>query len=325
MNTPLRIFIGSSSEGVPVAREIAELLRQHPGLEPSLWTEGTFALSKTYIESLETELTQAHFAILVLTPDDVVVSKDEETLVPRDNLVFELGLFMGQLGRERCYIVHEKERPLKLPSDLLGMRPAGYKMTQGATLRDALDRPAGLIAQQVKSIGPRTITHADVIKQIELARAFVPRVVGTWWERFRSTGKESLSFFQVTPDPTTNTVQLSGDAYGSDGGYEAHWKSVAVRLVVDQRRLHYSWEGTHPRSEKPAESFRGFGDFTFDDAPGIFTHGEGSFSDVAGASETATWKSVTLRREAREDDIAKMTKGREAEKAVVVLRVLGEF
>jgi hypothetical protein len=294
-------------------------------LKPTLWNAGTFELSKTYIESLETELTQADFAILVLGPDDIVVSREEVSLAPRDNFLFELGLFMGRLGRERCYLVHEKERSFKLPSDLLGVRPAGYKMTDGGTLRDALDRPAGLIAQHVKSTGPRAITPGEVIKQIEVAGAFASRLIGAWWERFESRGKENVSFFQITPDPATNTVQLSGDAYGSGGEFEAHWESVAVRLVVDQRRLHYSWEGTHPRSETPTESFRGFGDFKFDDAPGRFTRGKGGFSDVAGASETATWKSVTLRRVADQDDIAKMTNGRDVEKTAVVLRVLEEL
>jgi hypothetical protein len=325
MESTLRIFIGSSSEGLPVARAIAELLAQHHGVAPSLWNEGSFELSKTYIESLETELTQAHFAILVLTPDDVVVSREEGSLAPRDNLLFELGLFMGRLGRERCFLVHEKEQSLKLPSDLLGVRPAGYAVAEGGTLRDALTRPAGLIAQHIRSVGPRAITPADVTKQLELAAAFATRLVGAWWQRFQLQGKESISFFQIAPDPVTNSVQLSGDAYRSDGGFEAHWDSVAVRLAVDQRKLYYSWEGTRPRSEKPTELFRGFGEFKFDDAPGIFMQGTGSFSDVAGVSDTATWKSVALRRATSEDDVTKMTKGRDAEKAAVVLRVLQEF
>ena len=38
------------------------------------------------------------FAILVLTADDLVASRDVLSTAPRDNVLFELGLFMGGLG-----------------------------------------------------------------------------------------------------------------------------------------------------------------------------------------------------------------------------------
>jgi len=325
MSTKQRIFIGSSSEGLPVAEALADLLAQRADLAPVLWNQGTFELSKTYIESLETELSKAHFAVLVLTAVDVVVSRDQESLAPRDNLVFELGLFIGRLGRERCFMVLEKDQPLKLPSDLLGVRPAGYAVAESRTLREALERPARLIAEHAVTVGPRAITPDDVIQRIELTRRFADRLVGAWWERFQLQGKESLAFFQIVPDPATNSVRMSGDAYGPTGDLEAHWETVAVRLAPEQRTLFYAWQGSHPRSNVPAESFRGFGEFTFEEAPGRFERGRGSFSDVAGVSRTTSWKSVAMRRIDRTDDIAAMTGGREAEKKAVAGRVLGEF
>lgn len=325
MDTTLRIFIGSSSEGLPVAQELARQLRQHPNLTPSLWNEGTFELSKTYIESLETELAKAHFAILVLTPDDVQLTRAVERLAPRDNLIFELGLFIGRMGRERCFIVHEKDALLKLPSDLLGVRPAGYKTANNESLCKALARPAELIAQHVAQIGPRAITSDEVIKQIELARGFADRLTGAWWERFQLEGNESVTFFRIRPDATTNSIRMDGDAYGPAGEWEAHWETVSVRLAPGDRKLYYAWQGTHPRSTAPAELFRGFGEMTFDDTTGNFTLGQGSFSDIAGVSSIANWKSVSVRRVERQDDIATMSSGRAAEKKAIVLRVLSEF
>lgn len=325
MDSRHHIFIGSSTEGLPVARTLAHLLDSYTNLAPSLWNEGTFELSKTYIESLETELSKAHFAVLVLTPEDVIVSREHESLGPRDNVIFELGLFIGRLGRDRCFMVQPKQQPLKVPSDLMGVQPVGYMVEDRSSLHDALKRPAELIARHVEKIGPRAITSNEIMKRIELMRDFAARLVGAWWERFQLQGKESLAFFQIDTDATTNAVQMFGDAYGPGGEFEAHWETIAVRLVPEQKKLFYTWQGAHPRSETPAESFRGFGEFTFDDAADRFLEGRGSFSDVAGVSRATNWKSVSVRRVEREDDVVTMSRGREAEKKAIVLRVLSEL
>ncbi len=60
--------------------------------------------------------------IMVLSPDDITTSRKLKSLAPRDNVIFELGLFMGSLGRERCYMVRQDNSQLKIPSDLLGIK-----------------------------------------------------------------------------------------------------------------------------------------------------------------------------------------------------------
>jgi hypothetical protein len=62
------------------------------------------------------------FAVLVLTADDLTSSKGRRTAAPRDNVIFELGLFMGVRGRRRAFavIAPNKAGKLKLPSDLAG-------------------------------------------------------------------------------------------------------------------------------------------------------------------------------------------------------------
>jgi predicted nucleotide-binding protein len=87
-----RIFVASSSEGLDIAETVKELLeiqlQSVAGVH--LWTGGTFEDSKAYIESLESELNNATFAVLVLTEDDKVLNRRKKQWVPRDNLVFEL-------------------------------------------------------------------------------------------------------------------------------------------------------------------------------------------------------------------------------------------
>ena len=58
-----------------------------------------FDPSKTTIENLEQNLDAVEFAVLVITPDDLRTKRETTSEVPRDNVVFELGLYMGRLGR----------------------------------------------------------------------------------------------------------------------------------------------------------------------------------------------------------------------------------
>jgi predicted nucleotide-binding protein len=120
-----RLFVGSSSEGIAFARAVRAYLEQD--VEPTVWDEGTFQLGQTSVESLSAGLSRFDFAVLVLTPDDAIQSRSEDFLGPRDNVIFELGLFMGRLGRDRTFILHQANTSLKLPSDLAGLTTARYQ------------------------------------------------------------------------------------------------------------------------------------------------------------------------------------------------------
>ncbi|MGH7453643.1 MAG: nucleotide-binding protein, partial [bacterium] len=114
------LFIGSSSEGLEVARAIEYQLKDDG--EVTIWNEGIFGLSLGTLESLVNAIERFDFAILVLTPDDLIVSRDISIQAPRDNVMFELGLFIGRLGRSRTFIVCDGDnKNMRLPSDLAGV------------------------------------------------------------------------------------------------------------------------------------------------------------------------------------------------------------
>jgi CRP/FNR family transcriptional regulator, cyclic AMP receptor protein len=119
------LFIGSSSEGYSIADQIYRKLAAAP-IVPRVWTEGVFQPSQTSIESLVKAQEECDFAALVLTADDVTVSRSRKKHSPRDNVVFELGLFMGALGRERVFILKPLGLNIKIPSDLLGVTCIEY-------------------------------------------------------------------------------------------------------------------------------------------------------------------------------------------------------
>jgi hypothetical protein len=77
---------------------------------------------KTIIEKLERNVEDVGFALVLLTPDDIGASREElDKLQPRarQNVIFELGLFVGILGRHRVCALHKGS--LELPSDYQGV------------------------------------------------------------------------------------------------------------------------------------------------------------------------------------------------------------
>ena len=121
-----RLFVGSSSESIEIAYAVQENLDRD--CETTVWTQNVFALSNSALESLLDVLDDFDFAMLIFTPDDVTRIRGEEVQTPRDNLVFELGLFVARLGRERVFlIVPRGAEQLHLPTDLLGVTPAAYE------------------------------------------------------------------------------------------------------------------------------------------------------------------------------------------------------
>lgn len=147
------VFIGSSTEGIEVAKAIQANLDYT--CECQIWSQGLFGLSGGTLETLVKSLNDFDFAILVLTEDDITISRDQEQNSPRDNVIFELGLFIGGLGIDRTFIVVDRQAKLKLPSDLGGITPATFEPPRKGTLQSALGSSCLAIEQAIKKLGTR--------------------------------------------------------------------------------------------------------------------------------------------------------------------------
>ncbi len=141
------LFVGSSKESLPIAQTIQSNL-EHEDILVRLWTDSVFGASKFPIIDLEKQVQEADFAALVLGPDDEVISRDEKSDAPRDNVIFELGLFMGALSHERTFMIIPREGDIKIPTDLLGLTSLKYKSG------DSNDLPAllGPVCNQLRHI-----------------------------------------------------------------------------------------------------------------------------------------------------------------------------
>ena len=146
------VFIGSSTEGIEFARAIRSLLADVA--EVTLWNEGFFRPGNTFIDTLVNALPRFDFAALVLTADDLVQSRDVESMGPRDNVLFELGLFMGRLGRARTFLVHQSRRDLKIPTDLSGVTAAVYEWPrEDQNYRAAVGAACDGIREVIRDLG----------------------------------------------------------------------------------------------------------------------------------------------------------------------------
>ena len=147
------MFIGSSVEGLPTAKAVQVLLDR--SCEAEVWSQGTFGLSEGTLESLVLALGRFDFAVLVLTPHDLTVSRGTGRQVARDNVVFELGLFTGALGRDRTFMLFDRTRPPALPTDLAGITAATFEPHASGNLEAALGAACTRIEGVVGRLGLR--------------------------------------------------------------------------------------------------------------------------------------------------------------------------
>lgn len=119
-----KVFIASSVEGLSVAYSVQANLDHDANC--TVWSQGVFELSTPPIDSLVNTLDNADFAIFVFSPDDEVRMRGKSENAVRDNVLFELGLFIGRLGKVRCFIVVPDAPKMHISSDLAGVTPATY-------------------------------------------------------------------------------------------------------------------------------------------------------------------------------------------------------
>lgn len=159
-----RLFIGSSIEGLKVAYAVQENLDYDA--EVTVWNQGIFAPGNVIVSKLVAALREFDFAIFVFTPDDVVEMRGKRFSSVRDNVVFELGLFIGRLGLEKCFFVVPRHvEALHLPTDLLGVVSLTYnnERTDGrlvAALGAACNQIRSAF-RQAESEKPDTIAHSS--------------------------------------------------------------------------------------------------------------------------------------------------------------------
>ncbi|MDD3078456.1 MAG: nucleotide-binding protein [Paludibacter sp.] len=122
-----KIFIGSSTEGYVIAEQIRDEINTELGdwIECETWKDGkVFSHNKSTLECLVKASRKYDYGIMVASNDDISLKRLQMYRSMRDNVLFEMGLFLGSLGLQRAFLItHDK---IGLPSDYNGVTVVKY-------------------------------------------------------------------------------------------------------------------------------------------------------------------------------------------------------
>ncbi|EOX1815423.1 TIR domain-containing protein [Vibrio cholerae] len=172
-----KLFIGSSVEGLGVAYAIQQNLTH--AVEATVWDQGVFALSQTTIYSLEQVLESSDFGVFVFSPDDITLMRNNENKTVRDNVIFEFGLFVGKLGRNRVFFVIPDGSDTHIPTDLLGVTAGKYDPNrQDGSLQAATGAACNEIRQLISKLGS---LHSDKKENESVEDSSLPNNIENEW------------------------------------------------------------------------------------------------------------------------------------------------
>jgi hypothetical protein len=243
-----RIFLGSSGKQAKLLEALTRGLEDIAHVEPwtAVFNPGTTTLGRLL------ELTrEVDFAAFVFARDDWTgvggtgsSAIESAQASPRDNVVFEAGLFGGVLGMHRTFILHAKGA--KLPSDLLGLTCVRYDATTTAAEKAINQTLRNAIESEVR----------------------VPRMDGLWWQYSlteRSTREPSaVSLLRIKRD-RRGALELTGRSWQENGTLSARYWSEAAKEGGDGASIFYYWKGERPMDPN-APQLEGTGEIKLESA-----------------------------------------------------------
>lgn len=163
-----RIFIASASESTAYAHAIQENMDNRA--ECTVWDQDVFRLSAYSLDSLASALRLHDAAIFVFSPDDISIIRKTKYKIARDNVVFELGLFIGGLGRDRCFILMPRDtQDFHIPTDLVGIAAAFFAPSRSdGNLKAALAPACARIFRQItETTDQSVVTWSEYAKAVD--------------------------------------------------------------------------------------------------------------------------------------------------------------
>ena len=251
-----RIFLGSSGKQTKLLAALTRGLEEVADVEP--WTT-SFNPGTTTLERLLELTREVDFATFVFAQDDWTSTAPpspapgSDQASPRDNVVFEAGLFGGFLGMRRSFILHASGS--KLPTDLLGLTCIRY----GEAITPA----------EMKVI------NQTLRKAIE-NEGRVARIEGLWWQ-FSLTARtahepSAVSLLKISRG-RDGALEVTGRSWQENGALSARYWSEAVKERQEPAGVFYYWNGERPLDPN-APQLHGTGEIRMDSADrasGYFT------------------------------------------------------
>jgi hypothetical protein len=241
-----RIFLGSSGKQAKLVQALTRGLAEVADVEP--WTS-VFNPGVSTLDRLVELTHEVDFAAFVFAQDDWTSNPSDATATgqasPRDNVVFEAGLFGGALGMRRTFILHAKGA--KLPTDLLGMTAVRY--------------PDALTAADMRAVNQK------LRKAIE-DEGRLSRLEGDWWQHSLTLRTErepsAISLLRISRD-REGGLEVAGRGWQEDGTLSSRYWSIASKERRDPPGVFYYWNGERPRHPN-APQLEGTGEIRLESA-----------------------------------------------------------
>lgn len=252
-----RIFLGSSGKQAKLLEAVTRGLQEVADVEP--WT-ASFNPGTTTLERLVELTREVDFAAFLFAQDDWTAATPDASALsesgqasPRDNVVFEAGLFGGALGMRRNFILHAGGS--KLPTDLLGLTCIRY----GDAITPAETR---VVCEKLR----KAIENEGRLARIE----------GQWWQFSLTERTErepsAVSLLRISRG-RDGAIELTGRAWQEDGTLSSRYSSEAMKEKRDPSGIFYYWKGERPLHPN-APQLHGTGEIRMesaDRASGYFT------------------------------------------------------
>jgi hypothetical protein len=222
-----RIFLGSSGKQEKLLQALTRALSDIALVEP--WTT-TFNPGVSTLERLLELTRDVDFAAFIFAQDDwtssATAGPETRQASPRDNVVFEAGLFGGVLGMRRTFILHAKGA--KLPTDLLGLTSVRYE--------------SPLTPAEMRAVNQK-------LKKAMEDEGTIARIEGSWWQFSLTERTEHepsvLSLLNIVRD-RGGALSMTGRSWREDGRLTARYWTEAVKEKVGPAGIFYYWNGERP-------------------------------------------------------------------------------
>lgn len=201
-----KMFIGCSAMSLEIARAVQESLG--PDIETQIWNQGHFRPSSTILNSVVKASTDFDYGLFILSVNE----KDDS----RDNIMLEMGIFIGQMGFDRVFLmVPQNSTGFSLPSDLMGFVTLEY---DNANLNNDISVSLSALCNKIRREIKRTISdiirpvlksHIDIIFEPNVGSIYAARrvsssslvrVVGTARQEVLHSVPEAMTYLRTTED-----------------------------------------------------------------------------------------------------------------------------
>lgn len=297
-----RIFLGSSTAQKKLVQALTRGLEDVAHVDP--WTT-SFNPGTTTLNRLIELTREVDFAAFVFARDDWTAANQTAPdasgqASPRDNVVFEAGLFSSVLGLRRTFILHASGS--KLPTDLLGLTSVRYGETTNAAEMKAINQK---LRKAMESEGRLT------------------RIEGAWWHfaltQRTAENPDAVSLLKISRD-RSGALDLTARAWREDGSLSARYWSEAVKEREGPSSVFFYYKGERPLDAN-APQMEGVADFRLESAD----RASGYFTLRVDTDPQANARTAGVWRRADADDVRILDGSDDQQRAVLIAERLSQW